>query len=154
MRNCFILVLILFYFGACDYFSFNKKEDLRANLDFTSVDAYPTFVSCENLDESEKTACFKQEIRKRIASTLAEADFTVQDEIDETIVIHFTIYKTGEIKLKSIQSSPEIHDILPSLDSLLKVSIKKLPKIKPAIKKGFSVTTQYKLPVKISVKSQ
>ncbi|WP_093669465.1 hypothetical protein [Tenacibaculum sp. MAR_2009_124] len=128
-----------------------KKEDLRSGLDFTCVDTYPMFESCKNFEEPEKRTCFKEEIRKRIATSLTEIDFTVEDEIEETIIVHLMIYKTGKIKLKTIQSSEEIHDILPSLDSLLRVSVKKLPKIQPAMKKGFLVTTKYKLPIKISL---
>ena len=140
--------------SSCNYFSKNnsKNQKLENKIDFNSVDLSPTFLSCENFEGIKRAECFRKEIWKRISKAVNEPDFIVNDEIEETIIVHLMIYKTGEIKLKRIQSSKNITDKLPLLDSVLKASIKKLPKVKPAIKKNLSVTTQYKLPIKISIK--
>ena len=141
--------------SSCNYFSNNntKNQKLDRKIDFNSVDLSPAFLSCEALGGTKRAECFRKEICKRITNTLNEPDFIVNDDIDETVVVHLMIYKTGEIKLKRIQSSKNIADKLPLLDSVLKASIKKLPKVKPAMKENLSVTTQYKLPIKISINS-
>jgi hypothetical protein len=54
--------------------------------------------------------------------------------------------------LDHIESSKSIRKILPKLDSLLKSSIGKLPKIFPANKRGIPVTSKYRLPISIQLK--
>jgi hypothetical protein len=41
---------------------------------------------------------------------------------------------------------------LPTLDSLLAISIQNIPKIYPAIKRGIPVKTKYILPIRIQFK--
>ena len=41
---------------------------------------------------------------------------------------------------------------IPTLDSILNLSIKNLPKIFPANKRGIPVTTKYRLPIRIQLK--
>ncbi len=51
-----------------------------------------------------------------------------------------------------MESSKEIKIKLPKLDSVLRVSVDKIPNVYAAIKRGIPVTTKYRLPIKIQIK--
>ena len=83
---------------------------------------------------------------------MAQYSFTIKDSISEIVWVGLRINSKGVIVLEEIESPEKIKKELPELDSLLDVSIKKLPIIFPALKRGNPVTTQYRLPIRILLK--
>ena len=137
---------------SCDYFANKNKREAQVIdtiVDFTRVDVSPSFNKCKNLLDAAKTNCFRNEIQKRIANSLKRHYFVTEDSINEVVLIDVSINNKGKFRLLNILSTDEIKSQLPSLDSLLKKSIKDLPRISPAIKRGIPVATQYQLPVRI-----
>ena len=61
------------------------------------------------------------------------------------------INSEGIFTLDAIQSSNNIKKVLPHLDSLLRESVAKLPKIHAANKRGIPVTIKYSLPIRIKL---
>ncbi|WP_435264203.1 hypothetical protein [Tenacibaculum sp. nBUS_03] len=155
IRNV-IFCIVLFSIVSCDYFSFTRKNNnqyIDTIINLSKVDVSPSFEKCKELDSNTKNECFRSEIQANIARSLSEIDFIVDEDIDEVIYVHLVINNYGTVQLKDIEASNIVLEKLPALDSLLKVSVKKLPKIFPAIKRGIPVTTQYTLPVKIAIKN-
>jgi len=144
-------------FTSCDYFSFEKNKNLEKidmDVDFTSVDFSPSFKVCDSIiDKDKKNTCFRTTIRQEISSNLAKQSIQVAQSVDETIEVAITIQSNKEVKLTSIKSSDSLLVILPLLKAILKKSVKELPDIYPAIKRGIPVTTVYKLPIRIAVKN-
>ncbi|WP_369048603.1 hypothetical protein [Tenacibaculum sp. UWU-22] len=150
-----IFVLVLFCCTSCRFFTL-KKESSSANLtdttiNFTKVDVSPSFTVCKNKIDEEKTACFRETIHQKIATSLAKHKFKIKDSINETISVTLLISSKGNIKIDTIISSKNIKTLLPKLDSLLYVSVAELPEVFPAIKRGIPVTTKYSLPIKIQL---
>ena len=124
------------------------------DVDYTSVDVSPSFKVCDSLiNKDKKNTCFRITIRQEISSNLAKQSIQVAQSVDETIEVAITIQSNKEVKLTSIKSSDSLLVILPSLKAILKKSVKELPDIYPAIKRGIPVTTVYKLPIRIVVKN-
>ncbi len=145
----FLLIVICI---SCNYISVEKKQKAQSIdtiIDFTKVDVSPSFDNCKNLLDKAKTNCFRDEIQKRITVNLEAYHFTTENFIDEVILIDVLINNKGKFKLLNISSTENIKSELPKLDSLLQNSIKKLPKVSPAIKRGIPVNTQYQLPIRI-----
>lgn len=151
-----ILLIILLCFFSCDKFSFKKNIEaqvLDTIVNFSAVDTSPSFKNCDNLiDKEEMSNCFRNTIHKKIGEELLIHEFAIKDSISEIIYVDLLIDSKGEIILQSIDSSEEIKDQLPKLDSILEVSISKIPNIYPAIKRGIPVTTKYRLPILIELK--
>ncbi|WGH77032.1 hypothetical protein P8625_07825 [Tenacibaculum tangerinum] len=130
-----------------------KKGERRADADnvvnFTKVDVSPSFTSCINLPVQEKDACFREEIHKRIATSLQQYNFTTATNLNEEVVIKLLINKKGKFLVEKIIASKTIDSQLPALDSIIKLTIAKLPTVQPAMKRGVPVTTQYQLPITI-----
>lgn len=154
MRVFFVLILVIL-FTSCDKIPFLKKQELPqldTIVDFTSVDLSPSFSICDSLvDKQRKSACFRTTIHQKIGEELQQYSLKSKDSINETIVLDLLINSKGNITFDSLQISSTLKEQLPDLDSLLQLSVKKLPKIYPAIKRGIPVTTQYQLPIQIKL---
>lgn len=158
LRVFSFLILIIFV-TSCDKFSFKKNTNstnkivLDTIVDFSSVDTSPSFKICDSIiDKTKKTTCFRTTIHKKIGEELAQFSFAIKDSISEVIYVDLSINSKGNIVLDAIKSSENIQRELPTLDSLLQLSVKKLPTIYPAIKRGIPVTTKYRLPILIQLK--
>lgn len=151
-----IFLFLMIFFTSCDYFSFSKNKNLPVLdtiVDFSSVDTFPSFPVCDSIFEKQKkAACFRKTIHLKIGEELQKHQFTIQDTIEEIVYVDLVINARGEFILAAITSSPYIQTQLPTLDSVLKVSVLNLPKIFPANKRGIPVTTKYRLPIQISLK--
>ncbi len=148
--------MIVVFCTSCDKFSFNKNKNIQVLdtiVNFSSVDVSPSFKPCDSIiDKTKKTDCFRVTIHQKIGEELQKHSFTIKDSISETVYVNLVINSKGKIVLDEIQSSENIKHQLPELDSLLKVSIQKLPTIYAAIKRGIPVTTKYRLPIRIHLK--
>jgi hypothetical protein len=157
MKYLTILFLIL-CFTSCDYFDKKKitseeilQEDLQT-FNWNEVDEYPTFVSCDSSSsKAERKKCFETTLSSHIISQLAQEKIVITKDINDTISIKFLISEIGELSVLEVKSSEEIKAQIPEIDSFLIQSLKGLPKILPAFKRGQQVKTEFKLPVVIKV---
>jgi hypothetical protein len=150
------LILLLIISTSCKYFSFEKKSNLQevdTIINFSSVDASPTFLACKDLiDKEAKSNCFRATIHKYISEGLSKHKLETKIPINEVVEIEVIINNKGVVTVKNIQSSALVKASLKGLDSIIRISVEDLPKISPATKRGIPVTTQYKIPIQIQVK--
>ncbi|APG65143.1 hypothetical protein LPB136_07175 [Tenacibaculum todarodis] len=154
MRVLFCLLLIICC-TSCTYFSSDKnkgQQSLDTIINFNKVDVFPSFAECKDKIDEAKTSCFRETIHRKIADNLSQHHLEIKKEIDAIVTVELEISTEGKFILKKINSSENIREQLPKLDSLLEVSVNTLPKIFPAIKRGIPVATQYSLPIRIQLK--
>ena len=152
----FTFIILLFFITSCDKLSFLKSEKIQALdtiVNFSSVDTSPSFKECDSIiDKHQKSNCFRTTIHQKIGAELQKHQFVIKDSIAEIVYVVLRINSEGTIFLEAIESPEAIRNQLPKLDSILKVSITKIPKMYPAIKRGIPVATKYRLPIKIQLK--
>jgi hypothetical protein len=144
--------LFLLIFTSCEIFS-PQSSTSKSNLqvldtviDFTSVDVYPIFSDCENFAENDdQKECFETSITEKLAELLLDNDLKVNKEVNDTTSIDILIDNTGKASLASINSPNSILKELPNLENVIRKSISQLPTMKPALKRGMFVKSQYRL---------
>lgn len=150
------LMLFIAVFASCTNFSFGTKRQTQALdtiVNFSSVDTSPSFKVCDSLiAKEEKSNCFRNTIHNKIGEELLKHEFAVDKAVSEIVFVDLVIDSKGTILLKVIESSEAIKNSLPQLDSIILLSVNKIPKIYPAIKRGIPVTTKYRLPILIELK--
>ena len=156
MRFRVISLFLLILVGtSCEYFNLNKKSHLQevdTIIDFSSVDVYPTFEACKSyIDKTKKTNCFRNTIHKHISESLAKHKLEVKKPVNETIQVAVLITNKGKVSVQKITSSAILKKEIPTIDSLITLSLEDLPKLFPATKRGIPVTTQYLIPIQINV---
>ena len=122
-------------------------------VNFSSVDTSPSFKVCDSIiDKQKKNNCFRTTIHQKIGAELQKHQFVIRDSISEIVYVDLLITSKGKIVLEAMESSEEIKNQLPKLDSVLRISVDKIPNVYAAIKRGIPVTTKYRLPIKIQLK--
>lgn len=148
------LSVLLMFCISCDTFFTKKKlssKDLDSIINFSKVDVSPSFSECDSLLDNAKTDCFRNTIRSKIANELTKHKIKIKNSVDETIQVHLLISTKGKVSLQKISASKTIESEIPNLDSLLKITVEKLPKLTPANKRGIPVNTQYQLPIRVKL---
>ncbi len=152
------VTLILLVFISCDYLSVKKtsseeilKEELQT-FNWNELDVYPAFSECDSATtKTEKKACFERILTNHLSESLANQHFVVSQEVSDTLELTVVITGEGKTSITDVKVKDETVSELPNLKQVLHKSIDSLPKIFPAIKRGQQVTSQFKLPVVISV---
>lgn len=152
----FTFIILLFFITSCDKLSFLKSEKIQALdtiVNFSSVDTSPSFKECDSIiDKHQKSNCFRTTIHQKIGAELQKHQFIIRDSISEIVFVDLLINSKGKIVIEAMTSSEEIRIQLPELDSVLRISVDKIPNVYAAIKRGIPVTTKHRLPIKIQLK--
>ena len=153
-----VFLLILLLASSCNYFEKQKvnSEDLLEEelqtFNWNEVDTYPTFSSCDSITvKADSKACFQNTLVNNVNRFLETQNLVVSEDINDTIRLKISIDNKGVLDVKSISVKPETEAQIPEIDSLLRQSLKGIPKIFPAIKRGQQVTTVFELPVIVKI---
>lgn len=140
------------YCISCTFFCSNPRQHIQkldTIVDFTKVDTSPSFKDCDSLIDEDKTSCFRTRIHKELANSLAKCSIKSNEQLDEIINVDLLIDIEGKVSLHNVYASEVIQQEIPTLDSLINISVSQLPKLRPANKRGIPVSTQYQLPIRI-----
>jgi hypothetical protein len=117
-------------------------------IDFNSVDVFPLFPTCDSIPSQEKQKiCSQIKLSEQIYASLSTQEIISTDKLNDTILIKLNIDNSGKVSLSSLIANDHINQQIPNLDSLIESGIEKLPLLKPAIKRGMPVTTEFTLPI-------
>ncbi len=117
-------------------------------MDWNTIDNYPLFYTCdETVSKEQQRICFENELVSHFSKTLKEFEFTIAPDVDSTAYVVFVINTFGKIKVLDIEKDPAILEQMPEFDGVITQSLKSLPEIDPALKKGIPVTTKFRIPI-------
>ncbi len=150
----FFLIVLLFFTVSCKKYLFKKSDDNSLTkteddtINYSSLDAYPLLPECVNItNRILQKDCFYKQLTSRIQITLNENLIEINQNFQDTIWVKINVNSLGKTRVKTIIVSDAVKEYLPKLDSVLYVSIGKLPILKPAIKLGIPVTSEFSLPI-------
>ncbi len=117
-------------------------------IDYNSIDIFPLFPKCDSIPSIDKQKiCTQIKLSQHIYASIADHQIMTSKPVNDTIFVKLKIDSAGKSILSNIQSSEFIKTEVPNMDSLIKSGIEKLPLLKPAIKRGMPVTTEFTLPI-------
>lgn len=147
----YFFLLSLLFLSSCSFFA--KKEEQHLSkmdtiIDYTSVDIYPLFLNCKELEEkNEQKHCFELEMSKKIYEALKLHSFEKNTDIQDTVWVKLIITKKGFITIEQIASNTLKKQKTRKIDSLLRLHLGKSTPLQPAVKRGIPVTTLFKIPI-------
>lgn len=158
MRKFWVIVF-LFLLVSCDFEkSRNKKtrelvnQEMR-NIDWNDVDNYPLFETCdESTRKSAQKECFENQVFSHFSTTLREFEFILDEGADSTVFVDFIIDQEGKIIVLDIEKDKAIDAQMPEFDGIIIQSLKGLPEIAPALKRGIPVKTKFRIPIQLNRK--
>ncbi|WP_458628584.1 hypothetical protein [Winogradskyella sp. PC D3.3] len=156
--NRIVCLLILLFATSCNYFEKKKvypedllEEELQT-FNWNEVDTYPTFSNCDSVAEKEdRKTCFQNTLIGSVNQYLQAQNLVVSNNVNDTIRLKILIDRAGFLEVESITMHPETIQEIPEIDSLLRQSLKGIPKVYPAIKRNQQVTTAFELPVIVRI---
>jgi hypothetical protein len=126
------------------------NQEMR-NIDWNQVDNYPLFEACdETLPKQDQKICFENELTSHLAATLDEFEYILDADIDPTVYVDFVIDGEGRISVLTIEKDTKIDLQMPEFDGIIIQSLKGLPEISPALKRGIPVRTKFRIPIVLS----
>lgn len=126
-----------------------RKEEAPSEPEiFTIVERMPAFKGCENESSEEKrTSCTYNKIQEYLARTVVYPNMAKQNEITGTVYVTFVIDNTGTVKDVKV-----LRGVGSGLDEEAIRAVKAMPKWNAGQQRGKSVSVQYNLPVKFTLK--
>ncbi|PIB38727.1 hypothetical protein [Maribacter sp. 4G9] len=155
-----ILVFLVFLgLVSCNFLESKEKrtqeminQELR-EMDWNSIDSYPLFLDCdETATKQVQKQCFEQKITRHFETTLNEFEFTVDSDKNAIVDVIFVIDEEGKIHVVDIIKDATILKQMPEFDGIITQSLKNMPPIAPALKRGIPVKAKFKLPVQLNTK--
>ncbi|MEE9348538.1 MAG: hypothetical protein V3U80_00660 [Flavobacteriaceae bacterium] len=129
------------------------KKTMSNPIDFTSIDAYPLLPECEQLGSREaQKKCFYLQLSSQIETSLKEVNFTFSETTQDTVQVKILISDQGKLSVSKLIAPNTNSKDLKTLERIIYNSIIQIPVVKPAIKSGIPVTTEFSLPLIISSK--
>jgi hypothetical protein len=147
------LFFILVFMVSCQYFDKkipNEKDLLDKEIkaiNWSQVDEFPTITNCDTVvNTSERQNCFIQNLSQLIQQKLDTTKTAIINPKSDTIQVKVTVLADATLQFETQLSESKSYNKI-KIDSILKARLIDFPQIKPAIKRGIPVKTQFILPV-------
>ena len=149
-----IAFLFVFCSLSCQYVDKkvpSEKELLDKQLkeiNWKEVDEYPSVTDCENLTNAAlRKQCFFDFLQATITQKLALDSLVSKTSKLDTIEVKVTVQPDASLLFEpQFPKDSVTYDVI-KIDSILHARLINFPKVKPAIKRGIPVRTQFVLPV-------
>ena len=154
-----LILLVFFVLASCNFLESKEKrtqEIINAELqqiDWNSIDSYPLFLDCdETASKESQRQCFEQKLTTHFEATLNEFEFIIDSDSNPVVFVTFVIDEEARIKVISIDKDASILKQMPEFDGIVSQSLKNVPAIAPALKRGIPVSTKFRIPVQLNTK--
>jgi len=152
LKQFFYILFCTIFFVSCTYIerNSNKRTILEVDtiVDFNTIDAFPLFPDCDKIPSRDKQQiCFQLEMAQHIYASLKQYSLNTSEAINDTVYVKLIVDATGKTSLSSIKISEKTNELLPEFDSIVRVTLRNIPILKPAIKRNMPVSTEFSLPV-------
>ena len=158
MYRLFILMVFL-VLASCNFFESKGKrtqEFINAELqqiDWNAIDSYPLFLDCdETASKESQRHCFEQTLTTHFQNTLNEFEFIIDSDSNPVVFVTFVIDTEGRINVIEIDKDAAILEQMPEFDGIVSQSLKNIPAIAPALKRGIPVSTKFRIPIQLNTK--
>ena len=116
-------------------------------IDFSHLDKYPQFPNCEGISYEESKMCFEESAYTKINDQVQALQFSIKQNIIDTLKVEFTINEKGYFSTNKISISDSLEFYIPNLSTEIKEIILGLPAITPAQKRGIPVKSVHTIPL-------
>lgn len=150
-----VAVLVCFgLFASCNWFVSKEEktqelvnEEMR-QINFNEVDRYPLFNDCdEMMDKEAQLECFKTTLLSHYTATLEEFEFEFAADVSITVYVDFLVDNQGQISVLEVERNEDIDNQIPEFRSIVTQSLKGLPPLLPALKRGVPVSSKFRIPI-------
>lgn len=140
--------------GSCTWFESREVKTRKlvnaelSSINWNDVDQYPLFADCdETASKAAQKECFEQYLLQHFSMTLQDFEFILDDELADTLYMDFLVDHNGAISVLDIERNRTIVQQIPEFNGVITQSLKSLPKLEPALKRGIPVNAKFRIPL-------
>ena len=149
-----LLILVLCGFTSCSLFESKEEKTQKLvdkelqQIDWSDVDDYPLFSDCdETVSKMLQKGCFEEKILLHLSADLKAFQLHSDKKVEEVIFLDFVIENNGDISIESIDNKEIFGTQMTEFNARVKRSLKSLPRIEPALKRGIPVRAKFRIPI-------
>ena len=151
----FRLCLIRFA-RSCDWFASSEVKTRQmveaelGSIDWNEVDQFPLFEDCnETTSKPEQKYCFENTLVMHLGMALQDYQFQSEKPITDTLYVDFLVDNQGGITVVSIEENQMFSSENPEFERIVSGSLRSLPRLEPALKRGIPVASKFRIPLVI-----
>jgi hypothetical protein len=123
------------------------EKELQS-IDWNDVDQYPLFDDCdESVPKAAQKECFEKTLLLHFSMTLKDFEFVLSEDVTDSIYVDFLVDREGGMTVLDIEENSVIHQQIPEFDGIIAQSLKSLPRVEPALKRGIPVNAKFRIPL-------
>ena len=154
MRKC-LAVLFLVVLSSCQLFLSKEEktdkivhDELQA-IDWNNVEKYPLFVGeCDEMAPKDtQKECFQTVLLRYFSEAMADLQFQVKQDLNDTIFVDFKIDQHGFILISNIEESTNVLNEIENFNALVSERLNDLTTVKAANYRGIPVNMRIRLPI-------
>lgn len=147
-------LMLLGSLSSCEWFATEESrtqalvEEEIAGIDWNQVDQLPLFESCdETASRFKQQDCFESTLLAHVSEVLNGLDLQSEESMRDTLNVDFKVDNRGRIEVLSVEDHPLLKDKNPEFRRRITLSLKTLPVLQPALKRGVPVATRFRIPL-------
>ena len=155
----FLLTLVLLVFASCSLFESKEEKTQKLvaekllQIDWSDVDDYPLFSDCDELAaKPEQKKCFEEKLILQLSKYLQDFELISETEIKDVVFLDFSIESDGGITIVNIENKEIFGAQMKKFEDRVAKSLRSLPKIEPALKRGIPVRAKFRIPILLNSK--
>ena len=82
-----------------------------------------------------------------LSTTLQDFQFRTEQRLSDTVWVDFLVDRNGGISVLEIERHPELVEQNPEFEQIISGSLRSLPRLQPALKRGVPVSAQFRIPL-------
>lgn len=150
---CGIYVLAL-GLNSCEWFPSQQDRTRKLvdaemqTIDWNQLDQFPLFDACdETASRFGQQECFQNTLTLHLSMALQDFDFRSETALHDTIYVDFLVDNQGGISVLTIGENQVLAAENPEFENIVARSLRGLPRLEPALKRGIPVAAQFRIPL-------
>lgn len=140
--------------GSCEWFHSPQARTRQLvdaemqGIDWNQLDQFPLFDACdETASKAGQQECFQNTLTRHLSMALQDFDFRSETSLHDTIYVDFLVDNQGGISVMSVDENRALAAENPEFENIVSRSLRSLPRLQPALKRGIPVAARFRLPL-------
>ena len=148
------LCLLVLGTGSCEWFPSRQARTRQLvdaemqGIDWNQLDQFPLFDACdETASKADQQECFQKTLTLHLSMALQDFDFRADTALHDTLYVDFLVDNQGGISVLSVDENQALAAKNPEFENIVSRSLRSLPRLQPALKRGIPVAARFRLPL-------
>ncbi|MEJ2583835.1 MAG: hypothetical protein P8Z38_01950 [Robiginitalea sp.] len=152
----FLWILLGLSLVSCEWFASREaktrelvEQEIRS-INWNEVDQFPLFDDCdETAIKPEQQQCFQNTLVMHLSMALQDFEFRSDQALSDTLYVDFLVDNQGSLSILSVEENPLLTAENPEFERIISGTLRSLPRLQPALKRGIPVSARFRIPLVI-----